>query len=161
MSWEHISKLAIPTSNKQDRLRNHLLVIMPGEKARQKGVRRKMNAVEQQFAGKDVLLFDDSIVRGTTLREIVLMAKDAGAKKVFFASSAPRIRHPHMYGIDLSLPSELIAHKRNVDEIASHVGAEKVIFQELDDLIDACRQAAPSNHTAKETQEFEVGVFNG
>ena len=117
--------------------------------------------MEQQFAGKNVLLIDDSIVRGTTSREIVLMAKEAGAKKVFFASAAPRIRHPHIYGIDLSSPSELIAHKRTVDEISAHIGAEKVIFQELDDLIDACRQAAPPDHSARETQDFEVGVFNG
>ena len=135
--------------------------IMPGQKARQKGVRRKLNAMEQHFAGKNVLLVDDSIVRGTTSREIVLMAKEAGAKKIFFASAAPRIRYPHIYGIDLSSPSELIAHKRTVDEIATHIGAEKVIFQELDDLIDAYRQAAPSDHTARETQDFEVGVFNG
>ncbi|KAL9628612.1 MAG: hypothetical protein Q9164_007205, partial [Protoblastenia rupestris] len=80
---------------------------------------------------------------------------------VFFASAAPRIRYPHIYGIDLSSPSELIAYKRTVDEIAIHIGAEKVIFQELDDLIDACRQAAPSDHTARETQDFEVGVFSG
>lgn len=135
--------------------------IMPGQKARQKGVRRKLNAMEQQFAGKNVLLIDDSIVRGTTSREIVLMAKEAGAKKVFFASAAPRISHPHIYGIDLSSPSELIAHKRTVDEIAEHIGAEKLIFQEIDDLIDACRQAAPSGHIARNTQDFEVGVFNG
>ena len=107
-----------------------------------------------------MLLVDDSIVRGTTSREIVLMTKEAGAKKIFFAS-APRIRYPHIYGIDLSSPSELIAHKRTVDEIATHIGAEKVIFQELDDLIDACRQATSSNHTARETQDFDVGVFNG
>ncbi|KAL9131967.1 MAG: hypothetical protein Q9217_000247 [Psora testacea] len=135
--------------------------IMPGQKARQKGVRRKLNAMEEQFAGKNVLLVDDSIVRGTTSREIVLMAIEAGAKKVYFASAAPRIRHPHIYGIDLASPSELIAHNRTVEEIAKHIGAEKVIFQELEDLVDACRQAAPSSHVARETQEFEVGVFNG
>lgn len=135
--------------------------IMPGQKARQKGVRRKLNAMHHQFAGKNVLLVDDSIVRGTTSREIVTMAKEAGAKDVYFASAAPRIRHPHIYGIDLASPSELIAHRRTVDEIATHIGARKVIFQELADLIDACRQAAPTEHVARETQEFEVGVFNG
>ncbi len=89
------------------------------------------------------------------------MAKEAGAKKVFLTSAAPRIRFPHIYGIDLSLPSELITHKRTVDEMFTHIGEEKVIFQELDDLIDACRQAAPSDHTARESQDFQVGVFNG
>ena len=135
--------------------------IMPGQKARQAGVRRKLNAMHHQFAGKNTLLVDDSIVRGTTCREIISMAKEAGAKDVYFASAAPRIRHPHIYGIDLASPSELIAHRRSVDEIAAHIGAKKVIFQELPDLIDACRQAAPTEHVARETQEFEVGVFNG
>ena len=116
--------------------------------------------MEPQFAGKIVLLVDDSIVRGTTSREIVLMAKEAGAKKVYFASAAPRIRYAHIYGIDLASPSELIAHKRTVDEIATHIGAEKVIYQELDDLIEACRHAAPPE-LGREKQEFEVGVFNG
>lgn len=110
-----------------------------------------------------MLLVDDSIVRGTTSREIVILAKEAGARRVFFASAAPRIRHAHIYGIDLASPSELLAHNRTDDEIAAHIGAEKVIFQELDDLIDACRQAqaAPHGHCIKESQQFEVGVFNG
>ena len=93
--------------------------------------------------------------------QTVSLAKEAGAKKVYFASAAPRIRHPHIYGIDLASPSELIAYERNDGEIATHIGAEKIIFQELDDLIDACRQAAPPEHYAKENQQFEVGVFNG
>ena len=135
--------------------------IMPGQQARQKGVRRKLNAMHEQFAGKNVLLIDDSIVRGTTSREIVLMAQEAGAQKVYFASAAPRIRHPHIYGIDLASPSELIAHRRSVDEIAAHIGAEKVIFQSLEDLIDACRQAARPDYYRGESQDFEVGVFNG
>jgi len=135
--------------------------IMPGQKAREKGVRRKLNAMDEQFVGKNVLLVDDSIVRGTTSREIVIMAQEAGAKKVYFASAAPRIRHPHIYGIDLASPSELIAHKRNVDEIAKHIGAEKVIFQELEDLIDACAEAVPSGKVAPNNRDFEVGVFNG
>lgn len=110
-----------------------------------------------------MLLVDDSIVRGTTSREIVILAKEAGARRVFFASAAARIRHAHIYGIDLASPSELLAHNRTDDEIAAHIGAEKVIFQELDDLIDACRQAqaAPHGHYIKESQQFEVGVFNG
>ena len=103
--------------------------IMPGAKAREKGVRRKLNAMEEQFTGKTVLLVDDSIVRGTTSREIVNMATEAGAKGVYFASCSPRIRHPHIYGIDLATPSELIAHNRDDDAIALHIGAKKVIFQ--------------------------------
>lgn len=135
--------------------------IMPGQKAREKGVRRKLNAMEEQFEGKNVLLVDDSIVRGTTSREIVNMAKEAGARKVYFASAAPRIRHPHIYGIDLASPSELIAHKRDDQAIAMHIGAEKVIFQELDDLKEACVKAVCKGSTGRKDQEFEVGVFNG
>ena len=135
--------------------------IMPGQKAREKGVRRKLNAMEEQFAGKTVLLVDDSIVRGTTSREIVNMATEAGAKGVYFASCSPRIRYPHIYGIDLASPSELIAHKRDAHEIALHIGAKKVIFQELDDLKEACAQAVVPGTTARKNQEFEVGVFNG
>ncbi len=135
--------------------------IMPGQRDREKGVRRKLNAMEEQFAGKTVLLVDDSIVRGTTSREIVNMATEAGAKGVYFASCSPRIRHPHIYGIDLASPSELIAHKRDDDAIALHIGAKKVIFQELDDLKEACAQAVPAGTTARKNQEFEVGVFNG
>ena len=117
--------------------------------------------MEEQFAGKTVLLVDDSIVRGTTSREIVSMATEAGAKGVYFASCSPRIRHPHIYGIDLASPSELIAHERDDHAIALHIGAKKVIFQELDDLKEACAQAVPAGMTARENQEFEVGVFNG
>ena len=95
--------------------------------------------MEKQFAGKNVLLVSDSIVRGTTSREIVLMAKEAGTKNVYFASGAPRIRHRHIFGIGLASVSKLIAYKRTVDEIAEHIGAEKVIFQNLTDLIDVCR----------------------
>ena len=135
--------------------------IMPGQKAREKGVRRKLNAMEEQFAGKTVLLVDDSIVRGTTSREIVNMATEAGAKGVYFASCSPRIRYPHIYGIDLASPSELIAHNRDAHEIALHIGAKMVIFQELDDLKEACAQAVVPGTTARKNQEFEVGVFNG
>lgn len=135
--------------------------IMPGQKAREKGVRRKLNAMEEQFAGKTVLLVDDRIVRGTTSREIVNMAKEAGARKVYFASAAPRIRHPHIYGIDLASPSELIAHQRSDDEIAKHIGAAKVIFQELHDLKEACINAVIMPSKPRKNQTFEVGVFNG
>ena len=135
--------------------------IMPGQKARQRGVRRKLNTMEEQFTGKTVLLVDDTCVRGTTSREIVTMAHEAGARKVYLAFAAPRIRHPHIYGIDLASPSELIAHRRDEDEIARHIGAEKVIFQELDDLIAACAEAVWPGTVPRKDQEFEVGVFNG
>lgn len=117
--------------------------------------------MEEQFAGKTVLLVDDSIVRGTTSREIVNMATESGARSVYFASCSPRIRHPHIYGIDLASPSELIAHNRDDDAIALHIGAKKVIFQELEDLKQACAQAVPAGILARKNQEFEVGVFNG
>lgn len=142
---------------------------MPGATQRQKGVKRKLNAMDEKFAGKNVLLIDDSIVRGTTSREIVSMARDAGAKKVYFASCAPPITHAHIYGIDLASPNELIAHDHGHDraltEIAKHVGADQVIFQDLEDLKAACadaevRRPAASAETQK-PRDFEVGVFCG
>lgn len=131
--------------------------IMPGQKLRRQNVRRKLNAQRQEFRDKNVLIVDDSIVRGTTSKEIVQMARDAGAKKVYFASCAPPIRHNHIYGIDLADRKDLVAHARTDDEISREIGADKVIYQTLDDLISACREE--SNHP--EVKEFEVGVFNG
>ncbi len=134
---------------------------MPSQRAREKGVRRKLNAMEEQFAGKNVLLVDDSIVRGTTSREIVLMAREAGAKRVFFASCAPPITNAHIYGIDLASSSELIAHHRSADAIAEHIGADKVIYQNLDDLKAACAEAVVEGAKPRNYLEFEVGVFCG
>ncbi|KAK0326254.1 amidophosphoribosyltransferase [Friedmanniomyces endolithicus] len=131
--------------------------IMPSQRARQRGVRAKLNAIPVEFRGKNVLLVDDSIVRGTTSREIVNMAKEAGAKKVYFSSCAPPITHAHIYGIDLASPSELIAHQRSSADIAEHIGADGVIYQTLPDLKRACGRAGPKG----EAQEFEVGVFCG
>ena len=130
--------------------------IMPGQKAREKSVRRKLNPMRVKFHGQNVLLVDDSIVRGTTSREIVNMAREAGARKVYFASCAPRITHAHIYGIDLATSSELIAHHRDEESIAKHIGAIKVIYQSLDDLKAACAELSP-----RPNQEFEVGVFCG
>jgi amidophosphoribosyltransferase len=132
--------------------------IMPSQAARQRGVRAKLNAVPVEFKDKNVLLVDDSIVRGTTSREIVNMAREAGAKKVFFSSCAPPITNAHIYGIDLASPDELIAHQRDSAGIADAIGAEAVIYQSLKDLEEACAQDSPRD---PKTQRFEVGVFCG
>jgi amidophosphoribosyltransferase len=132
--------------------------IMPSQKLRQKGVRAKLNPMRKKFEGKNVLLVDDSIVRGTTSREIVLMAREAGAKKVYFASCAPPITNAHIYGIDLASSSELIAHHRDSAAIAKITGADDVIYQTLPDLIEACASLSPRDPS---TQKFEVGVFCG
>ncbi|KAI6885467.1 Amidophosphoribosyltransferase [Hortaea werneckii] len=132
--------------------------IMPNQSARQRGVRAKLNAIPVEFKDKNVLLVDDSIVRGTTSREIVMMAKEAGAKNVYFSSCAPPITNAHIYGIDLASPSELIAHHRNQEEIAKHIGADGVIYQSLPDLTSACAQDSPRDPAS---QKFEVGVFCG
>ncbi|KAK3359126.1 phosphoribosyltransferase-like protein [Lasiosphaeria hispida] len=131
--------------------------ILPGQKARQKSVRRKLSAMESEFNGRVVLLVDDSIVRGTTSREIVSMAREAGARKVIFASCAPPIKHPHIYGIDLASPQELIAHEKTRQDIAKHINADNVIYQDLDDLKASCTEASPDFHI----KDFEVGVFCG
>ncbi len=129
--------------------------IMPGQTLRRKSVRRKLNAIGAEFKGKNVLLVDDSIVRGTTSEQIVEMAREAGAKKVYFASAAPEIRFPNVYGIDMPSPNELIAHGREVDEICKNIGADGLIFQDLDDLVSAVRTLNP------DIRRFETSVFDG
>ncbi|KAJ4302279.1 amidophosphoribosyltransferase [Collariella sp. IMI 366227] len=131
--------------------------ILPGQKARQKSVRRKLSAMESEFAGRVVCLVDDSIVRGTTSREIVSMAREAGARKVLFASCAPPIIYPHIYGIDLATPQELIAHEKTRQDIARHINADDVIYQDLDDLKAACMEVTHRTNV----KDFEVGVFCG
>ncbi|PNS14134.1 Amidophosphoribosyltransferase [Sphaceloma murrayae] len=131
--------------------------IMPNQKARQKGVRAKLNAIPLEFQDKNVLLVDDSIVRGTTSREIVIMAREAGAKKVYFASCAPPITHAHIYGIDLASSAEMIAHSRSAEDIARQIGADDVVYQTLQDLEKACAVLSPRGPD----QKFEVGVFCG
>ncbi|RDA85236.1 hypothetical protein CP532_3271 [Ophiocordyceps camponoti-leonardi (nom. inval.)] len=132
--------------------------ILPGQTTRQKSVRRKLSPIHSEFRGKSVCLVDDSIVRGTTSREIVQMARDAGAVRVLFASCSPGVTHPHVYGIDLADPAELIAHKKTRHEIAAHIDADDVIYQDLEDLQAACVEAADGQSDVK---DFEVGVFCG
>ena len=115
--------------------------IMPGQTQRKKSVRQKLNAINIEFKDKVVLLVDDSIVRGTTSQQIVQMAREAGAKKVYFASAAPPVRYPNVYGIDMPSPKEFVAHDRNIDQIADELGVDWLIYQELDDLIDAVNEA--------------------
>lgn len=129
--------------------------IMPGQTQRRKSVRRKLNAIKSEFAGKNVLLVDDSIVRGTTSGEIIKMAREAGAKKVYFASAAPEIRFPNVYGIDMPTSNELIAYGREVDEICELIGADGLIYQDLSDL-----KKAVSKENDQLT-EFETSVFDG
>ncbi|MFK8046981.1 MAG: amidophosphoribosyltransferase [Halioglobus sp.] len=129
--------------------------IMPGQSARKKSVRQKLNPVPLEFEGKNVMLVDDSIVRGTTCRQIIQMARDAGAKKVYFASAAPPVRHPNVYGIDMPSATELIAHNRSVQEVCDLIGADWLIFQDLNDLVQCSRDGNPN------IDEFDCSVFNG
>lgn len=129
--------------------------IMPGQAQRVSSVRRKLNTIASEFKGKNVLLVDDSIVRGTTSEQIVDMARTAGAKKVYFASAAPEIRYPNVYGIDMPTSSELIAFGRDTDEVAKLIGVDKLIFQDLADLTGAVQQENPS------IKEFDCSVFTG
>jgi amidophosphoribosyltransferase len=117
--------------------------IMPGQQMREKSVRQKLNAISLEFEGKNVLLVDDSIVRGTTSAQIIQMARDAGAKKVYFASAAPPVRYPNVYGIDMPAAHELIAHDRTEQEVCEEIGADHIIYQDLEDLIDAVRKGNP------------------
>ncbi|MDC9593196.1 amidophosphoribosyltransferase [Xenorhabdus sp. IM139775] len=129
--------------------------IMPGQQERRKSVRRKLNANRAEFRGKNVLLVDDSIVRGTTSEQIVELAREAGAKKVYFASAAPEVRFPNVYGIDMPNANELIAHGREVDEIRQLIGADALIYQDLPDLVQAVREENP------DIEKFECSVFDG
>lgn len=128
--------------------------IMPGQKMRKKSVKQKLNAISLEFAGKNVLLVDDSVVRGTTSEQIIQMARDAGAKKVYFASAAPPVRYPNVYGIDMPAARELIAHGRSEQEVCEAIGADKLIYQDLDDLIDAVGKGNPNIH------QFDTSCFS-
>jgi amidophosphoribosyltransferase len=129
--------------------------IMPGQAVRKKSVRQKLNAIGMEFKGKNVLLVDDSIVRGTTSREIVQMARDAGANKVFFASASPPVRFPNVYGIDMPTAKELIANGRSDEEVGREIGADALIYQDLAALVQACRSVNPA------VTSFETSCFSG
>ncbi|WP_298293566.1 amidophosphoribosyltransferase [Thiomonas sp.] len=129
--------------------------IMPGQAVRKKSVRQKLNAIGQEFAGRNVLLVDDSIVRGTTSREIVQMAREAGARKVYLASAAPPVRYPNIYGIDMPTAAELVAHNRSIEEVRQIIGADVLIYQDLDAMKRVIREINPA------IAEFEASCFDG
>ena len=129
--------------------------IMPGQHVRKKSVRQKLNAMPLEFKGKNVLLVDDSIVRGTTSKEIIQMARDAGATAVYFASASPPVRFPNVYGIDMPTRRELLANGRTDEEIAREIGADAVIYQDLADLIAAIQSVNPA------IQRFDASCFDG
>lgn len=129
--------------------------IMPGQALRRKSVRQKLNAIDLEFRGKNVLLVDDSIVRGTTSGQIAQMAREAGANKVYFASAAPPVSFPNVYGIDMPAREELIAHGRSEDEIAHIIGCDGLLYQDIDALIDAARRGNP------DVREFDTSCFTG
>jgi amidophosphoribosyltransferase len=129
--------------------------IMPGQEQRQKSVRSKLNAIDLEFRNKNVLLVDDSIVRGTTSAQIIELAREAGAKKVYFASAAPPVRHPNVYGIDMPAASELVAAGRTEDEVRDLIGADWLVYQDLEDLVLACQ------HDDARVSEFDTSCFSG
>ncbi|WP_372862193.1 amidophosphoribosyltransferase [Spongiibacter sp.] len=129
--------------------------IMPGQSARKKSVKQKLNAIGLEFKGKNVMLVDDSIVRGTTCQQIIEMAREAGARKVYFASAAPPVRYPNVYGIDMPSAEELIAHGRSVEEIQQEIGADWLIYQDLEDLVECSAEGNPNIDT------FDCAVFDG
>jgi amidophosphoribosyltransferase len=128
--------------------------IMPGQTHRVKSVRQKLNAMSSEFAGKNVLIVDDSIVRGTTSRQIVEMAREAGAKSVTFTSAAPPVRYPHVYGINMPTKRELVAAGRTIPEIALEIGADHLIYQEVDDMRDAILEGS-------NVSELDMSCFTG
>ncbi len=130
--------------------------IMPGQQVRKKSVKQKLNAIDSEFMGKNVMLVDDSIVRGTTSKQIVQMAREAGANRVYFASAAPPVRYPNVYGIDMPAASELVAHGRTEEEVQEIIGADRLIYQDLQDLIDAVKKKGKSD-----VELFDTSVFNG
>jgi amidophosphoribosyltransferase len=129
--------------------------IMPGQAVRKKSVRQKLNAMSSEFKGKNVLLIDDSIVRGTTSKEIIQMARDAGALSVTFASAAPPVRYPHVYGINMPSRQELVAHGRTIPEIAEELGCDHLVYQEVEDLKAAILEGSP------DVEDLDMSCFDG
>jgi amidophosphoribosyltransferase len=129
--------------------------IMPGQEMRQRSVRGKLNAIDLEFRGRNVLLVDDSIVRGTTSAQIIELAREAGARKVYFASAAPPVRFPNVYGIDMAVAAELVANGRSEEDVAAFIGADWLVYQDLDDLVAACR------HDDARITEFDTSCFSG
>ena len=129
--------------------------IMPGQAQRQSSIRRKLNPIPQEFAGKNVLLVDDSIVRGTTIKEIVAMCRELGARRVYVCSAAPPVIYPNVYGIDMPARSELIASGKTIDQLAKDIGADGIIFQDLDDLKSSITEVCPG------LTHFDTSVFDG
>ncbi|MEX2367454.1 MAG: phosphoribosyltransferase family protein, partial [Pseudohongiellaceae bacterium] len=129
--------------------------IMPGQSQRRKSVKQKLNAIPLEFQDKNVLLVDDSIVRGTTCKQIIEMAREAGARKVYFCSASPPVRYPNVYGIDMPAVSELIAHNKTVEQIQTLIGADWLVFQDMDDLIASCAEGSII------PMDFECSVFTG
>jgi amidophosphoribosyltransferase len=129
--------------------------IMPGQGVRKKSVRQKLNAIGMEFKGRNVMLVDDSIVRGTTSKEIVQMAREAGARKVYMASAAPPVRFPNVYGIDMPTKEELIAHGRSVEEIRQYIGADALIYQDVDAMKRVVGALNPK------IKAFEASCFDG
>ena len=127
--------------------------IMPGQAVRMKSVRRKLNTIAKEFSGKNVILVDDSIVRGNTSAQIIEMARECGAKKVYFASAAPPVRYPNVYGIDMPAMDEFIANNRTIEEISAEIGSDRLFFQTLNDLIDTTSINGP--------QSWDASCFNG
>jgi amidophosphoribosyltransferase len=128
---------------------------MPGQSVRKKSVRQKLNAIGIEFKGRNVLLVDDSIVRGTTSKEIVQMAREAGANKVYMASAAPPVKYPNVYGIDMPTPEELIAAGRSLEEIRQFIGADALIYQDVDAMKRVVGKLNPK------LQGFEASCFDG
>ena len=128
---------------------------MPLQEERKKSVRRKLNILDLEFKDKNVLLVDDSIVRGTTSRKIIEMVREAGAKKVLFASASPPVKYQNLYGIDMAATKELIAHDKTENEIADAIGADELIYQTLEDLISSVQDGNP------EIKDFETSIFTG
>ena len=129
--------------------------IMPGQKQRQKSVRHKLNAIDLEFKGKNVLLVDDSIVRGTTIQQIIQMAREAGARKVYMASAAPALRYQNVYGIDMPAREEFVAHERSDEQVARYIGADWLLYQSIEDLKASTHEGNPHVH------DFECSAFDG